>query len=145
MVDVLLKAAAKQGYTPDCSVAGDEVDFPRPYPMMVFRNMEKLGIMDVKRVVKVDDTKGGIGEGRNAGCWTVGISHTSTYMNINSHAEYEEMPADEFEERGRRASLILREANPHYIIRDITKLPGVIAKINERLEKGETPYFSLLP
>eukprot|EP00456_Euglypha_rotunda_P027039 TRINITY_DN21672_c0_g1_i14.p1 TRINITY_DN21672_c0_g1~~TRINITY_DN21672_c0_g1_i14.p1 ORF type:complete len:236 (-),score=39.84 TRINITY_DN21672_c0_g1_i14:11-613(-) len=29
MVDVLLKAAAQQGYVPDCTVAGDETEFPQ--------------------------------------------------------------------------------------------------------------------
>jgi phosphonoacetaldehyde hydrolase len=33
MVDILLKDAAKQGYVPDVAVAGDEVAFPRPFPV----------------------------------------------------------------------------------------------------------------
>lgn len=83
-MDVLLKAAKEQGYHPDVTVAGDEVDVPRPWPAMVFKNMEKLKVMPVQAVVKVDDTVGGIGEGLNAGCWTVGLYETSNYMEIDS-------------------------------------------------------------
>jgi phosphonoacetaldehyde hydrolase len=139
MVDVLLNAAAKQGYVPDCSVAGDETNFPRPYPMMVFRNMEKLRILDVKSVVKVDDTKGGIGEGINAGCWTIGLSHTSTYMNINTLEEGKKMSPEEFEKRGQNARDILIGAGAHYVVNDIRGLPDVIEEINHRLSRGEKP------
>jgi hypothetical protein len=33
--------------------ATDEVDVPRPWPMMVFKNLEKLKVMPVHSVVKV--------------------------------------------------------------------------------------------
>jgi hypothetical protein len=33
---------------------------------------------------QVDDTVGGIGEGLNAGCWTVALYETSNYMQIDS-------------------------------------------------------------
>jgi len=139
MVDVLLADAKKQGYVPDCSVAGDETQFPRPYPMMVFKNMEKLGICDVKSVVKVDDTTSGVGEGLNAGCWTVGLSHTSNYMNINTYEEREKMSKKEFEARGAKSRDILIQYGAHYVIDDISFLPEVCADINERLARGEAP------
>lgn len=81
---MLLKAAKQQGYNPDVTVAGDDVEMPRPWPQMVFKNMEKLKVMASQAVVKVDDTIGGIGEGLNAGCWTVALYETSNYMEIDS-------------------------------------------------------------
>ena len=35
-------------------------------------------------VITVDDTVGGIGEAINGGCWAVGVSRYSNYMNIDS-------------------------------------------------------------
>jgi len=139
MVDVLLAAAKKQGYVPDVDVAGDETAYPRPFPFMVFRNMEKLGIHPVHAVVKVDDTTSGVCEGLNAGTWAVGLSHTSNYMNINSMAEYKKMSPREIEERGAKAREILLRTGVHYVVNDITGLPDVIADINRRMANGERP------
>jgi len=139
MVNVLLEDAIKQGFKPDVTVAGDEVEFPRPFPYMVFKNMEKLGVSPVEAVVKVDDTIGGVGEGLNAGTWAVGLSHTSNYMNINSMEEYLQMPKEEFQERGAKSREILLKTGAHYVVNDITHLPDVIEDINRRLANGEKP------
>ena len=85
MVDVLMEAAAAQGFTPDCTVAGDEVEQgARPKPFMVYKNLDKLDVHPIEAVVKVDDTVGGVGEGLEAGCWAVGVSRYSNYMDIDS-------------------------------------------------------------
>jgi len=139
MVDVLLAAAKKQGYVPDVDVAGDETAYPRPYPYMVFKNMEKLGVSVVHSVVKVDDTTSGVCEGLNAGTWSVGLSHTSNYMNINSMEEYRKMSPAELEERGAKSRDLLLRTGCHYVVNDITGLPDVVADINRRLANGERP------
>jgi len=139
MVDILLEDAIKQGYRPDVTVAGDEVAYPRPFPYMVFKNMEKLGVSPVEAVVKVDDTISGVGEGLNAGTWTVGLSHTSNYMNINTMEEYLQMSKEEFGERGATARELLLKNGAHYVVNDITGLPAVIEDINRRLANGEKP------
>jgi len=139
MCDVLLAAAKKQGYVPDVNIAGDEASMPRPYPYMVFKNMEKLGILNTHAVVKVDDTTSGVGEGLNAGTWAVGLSHTSNYMNINSMEEYKKMSRAELEERGAKSRDLLLRTGAHYVVNDITGLPSVIADINRRLANGERP------
>lgn len=46
MVDVLLQDSAKQGYIPDSSVAGDELENNmgfRPAPFMIYKNLTNLG------------------------------------------------------------------------------------------------------
>ena len=54
MVDILLEEAAKQGYVPDASVAGDEViNGARPNPFMVYRNLDLLNVTPIQAVVKV--------------------------------------------------------------------------------------------
>ena len=40
--------------------------FGRPYPYMIFRNMQQFGIAGVREVVKVGDTVSDIREGKNA-------------------------------------------------------------------------------
>ena len=45
----------------------------RPYPYMIFRNMEALELTSVDKVLKVGDTIADIKEGVNAGIDTVGI------------------------------------------------------------------------
>jgi phosphonoacetaldehyde hydrolase len=139
MVDVLLKDAEKQGLKLDTTVAGDEVSMPRPYPYMVFKNMEKLGILNSHAVVKVDDTTSGVGEGLNAGCWAVGLSHTSNYMNINSYEERKQMSKEEYAERGAKCRELLLKTGCHFVIDDITGLPAVVEEINSRLARGHRP------
>lgn len=76
MLDVLKKAAADQGYTPDVYVASDQVPQARPYPYMVWLNAIKLDVNPIEAIVKVDDTADGVKEGTSAGCWSVGLAKT---------------------------------------------------------------------
>ncbi|RMF40904.1 MAG: phosphonoacetaldehyde hydrolase [Alphaproteobacteria bacterium] len=140
MVDILLEDCIRQGFTPDATVAGDEViNGARPNPHMVFRNMDLMNIADVKSVVKCDDTVSGIGEAQNAGCWGVGLVRYSNYMNINSLEEAESLPEEEIARRMARTRDILVKAGAHYVIDSLVDLPAVIADINARLARGEKP------
>jgi phosphonoacetaldehyde hydrolase len=140
MVDVLERDAAEQGYVPDASVAGDEVEHgARPSPFMVYRNLDLLDAWPIQSVIKVDDTVGGVGEGINAGCWAVGIARYSNYMNINSLEEAESMSQEELDRRLHLTRQRLTEAGAHYVINTITELPGVVADVNERLSTGQHP------
>ncbi|MEE8270952.1 MAG: phosphonoacetaldehyde hydrolase, partial [Alphaproteobacteria bacterium] len=48
MVDILEDEAAKQGYRPDASVAGDDVIHgARPAPHMVYRNLDLMGVHQI--------------------------------------------------------------------------------------------------
>ena len=59
----------------------------RPNVDMIVSTMNKLDIEDPKSVLKIDDTEIGINEGKNAGCWTVGVYRWSSYMNVMSYDE----------------------------------------------------------
>ncbi len=140
MVDILLEDAIRQGFTPDATVAGDEViNGARPKPHMVFRNMDLMDITDVKSVVKCDDTASGVGEALNAGCWGVGLVRYSNYMNISSLQEAEAMPEAEMARRAERTREILTRAGAHYVIDSLVDLPAVVDDINARLARGEKP------
>ncbi len=140
MVDILEEDAAKQGYIPDASVAGDEVENgARPKPFMVYRNLDLLDIHPIQSVVKVDDTVSGVGEAQEAGCWGVGVARYSNYMNINSLEEADNMSAEEIQMRLEKTRDILVKSGAHYVIDSIVELPGVIDDINNRLARGERP------
>ena len=140
MVDVLEEDAKTQGYVPDASVAGDEVEHgARPKPFMVYRNLDLMDIHPIHSVVKVDDTISGVGEALEAGCWGVGVSRYSNYMDIDTIAQADAMPAEEVDRRHEITRDILRKAGAHYVIDSIADLEPVIEDINERLARGEKP------
>ena len=140
MVDVLMEAAAAQGFTPDCTVAGDEVEHgARPAPFMVYKNLDKLNVHPIEAVVKVDDTVGGVGEGLEAGCWAVGVSRYSNYMDIDSLSHENTLSEKEIEQRHTASKEILKTTGAHYVIDTIAELPYVVADINNKLRCGKTP------
>ena len=140
MVDVLLEEAKKQGYTPDASVAGDEVSHgARPKPFMVYRNLDLLDVHPIQSVVKVDDTVSGIGEALEAGCWGVGVSRYSNYMDIDSYEHEASLSAEELARRNDKCRDILWKSGAHYVIDTIAELPKVIDYINRRLAHGDKP------
>jgi len=140
MVDVLLADARKQGFSPDATVAGDEVvNGARPKPHMVYKNLDLMDITTIQSVVKVDDTASGVGEGLNAGCWAVGVARYSNYLNINSYQEADDMPPAEFDRRHDETREILRKAGAHYVIDSFAEIEPVIEDVNQRLARGERP------
>ena len=142
MLDILLAGARPQGFVPDTSVAGDEVESPRPYPFMVLKNLERLGVMNVanamRLTVKVDDTVSGAGEGAPL-CWRVAVSKFSNYV-VDCAATADALSPDALlaHELAAKEKLVL-ESGAHYVIDDLRDLPAVIADINRRLKAGETP------
>ena len=96
--DVVLAAAKRQGYEPDFNICADDVPAGRPAPWMIFRCMEALNVYPPAAVVKVGDTVIDIEDGRNAGCWSVGVVDSSNEMGLTV-AELSALPAHELEER----------------------------------------------
>ena len=140
MVDILAADAAEQGFHPDVTVAGDEVvNGARPKPFMVYRNLDLLDVHPIQSVIKVDDTVTGVGEGLEAGCWTVGIARYSNYMNINSLEEAETVSEDEIERRLAISRDLLEKCGSHYVINEFSELLDVIDDVNERLARRERP------
>ena len=142
MVDILLRDAKKQGYEPDSSVAGDQVPGDlgaRPKPFMIYQNLLNLGVWPIESVVKVDDTVTGVGEGLNAGCWSVGAYAYSNYTDVDTIEQWNTMNVNEKRKRQDKSKDILLNCGAHYVIESIIDLPMVIDDINQRLAKGETP------
>jgi phosphonoacetaldehyde hydrolase len=78
MINRLLPKAAREGYSPDCVVTPDEVVQGRPYPWMIFENMQRLSVYPPGLCVKIGDTASDVHEGLNAGLITIGVSDSSS-------------------------------------------------------------------
>lgn len=99
MMSIVVPAAKANGYEPDVWFSPDSTNQKgRPYPYMIFRNMEALGITDVRSVLKVGDTISDIKEGKNAGVWSAGVVVGSSEMGL-TQAEYEALSESEKETR----------------------------------------------
>ncbi len=139
VLNQLLPQAAKAGIAPDHVVAGDELTAGgRPGPYMALANVLALGISDVRACVKVDDTVPGIEEGLNAGMWTIGLSLSGNEVGY-SKEEYSAADSVDVEAKIAVAEAKLKKAGSHYVMRTIADLPAVLAKIAERMRRGELP------
>lgn len=95
MMEIVVPKAKENGYEPDAWFSPDAVEgFGRPYPYMVFKNMQALGIQSVDQVMKVGDTVSDIKEGKNAGVYTVGVIEGSSALGL-SEEEYEALSKTE--------------------------------------------------
>lgn len=122
MMKIVTDRARQQGYMPDYWISPDQVDGKgRPYPYMVFHNMEKLGLSDVRKVLKIGDTIADIKEGINAGIDTVGIIEGSSLMGL-SRAEFEALSDIEKQELCAKVKAEYEKIGATYIIQDIRGL-----------------------
>ena len=140
MVDILEEDAKKQGYTPDASVAGDEViNGARPKPFMVYRNLDLMNVNPIQSVVKVDDTVSGVGEALETGCWGVGIARYSNYMDMDTLEEAGSLSEEEIQRRLIKTRDILQKSGAHYVIDTFYQLVDVVDDVNLQLSRGERP------
>ena len=133
MMEVVTKHAATKGYQPDFLVTPTQVsDKGRPYPYMIFRNMEALGSKSIKQVVKVGDTTSDIMEALNAGVWAVGVIIGSSEMGL-SEEEFQALTEEERQQVIEKTKRIFETTGAHYTIETMEELPSLINKINDRL------------
>ncbi len=137
-MEMLKEEAARRGYVPDSSVCATQVPAGRPHPWMVLQNMFNTGVYPPEAVVKVDDTKPGIGEGLNAGTWTVGLAKTGNEVGLNLE-EINALTPEVLARKLARAREGLAKSGAHYVVDGITDILPVIDNINERLARGERP------
>jgi phosphonoacetaldehyde hydrolase len=131
-------AAKRQGYAPDATLCPDDVRAGRPSPWMIFRLMEMLDVCPPAAVVKIGDTVPDIEEGRNAGVWTVGVTHTGSDVGCTA-AELAALPEWERAERVRAAGRRLLAAGAHDLIPSAAEMPTLLDRLGRRLARGECP------
>ncbi|MDR3149082.1 MAG: phosphonoacetaldehyde hydrolase [Oscillospiraceae bacterium] len=130
MMDVVTPIAAINGYAPDSLVCPDDTGgIGRPYPYMLWRNLEKLGIQSISEVIKIGDTAADIQEGKNAGCLTVGVLKGSSMMGLNE-TEFLNLSAREKANRYENARREYKTAGADFVVEDIRAVADMINQIN---------------
>jgi len=132
MMDVVMPLAKKKGYAPDYMVAPDTTGgIGRPYPYMIWHNLEKLVVSSIHEVVKVGDTAADMEEGKNAGCLCVGIIKGSSILGL-TESELAEKSSVETAILFEKTKQKYIKSGADYVIEDITILPGLIKELGEK-------------
>ena len=139
LMDVVVPKAKTQGYSPDCVLCAEDAPRGRPAPYLLYEAAKLLDVYPMRSIVKVDDTDVGIQAGRNAGCWTVGITRTGNYVGL-SIDELAALPAAEVETLCQQAGNRLTNAGAHFILESVAEIGGVITEIERRIAQGESPF-----
>lgn len=120
------------GYSPEYLVTAENVDGKgRPYPYMIFKNMEYFQVQNIKEVIKVGDTVTDIREGKNAGSYSVGVVIGSSELGL-SIDEYESLSVEKREEKILETRERFLKAGADYVIDSLKELPKLIEKLDEK-------------
>lgn len=134
----LMPLAAAAGYVPDVVVCAGDLPEGRPSPLMMWHAMAAMGTWPAHTVVKVDDTPPGIGEGVNAGTWTIGLALTGNIAGFSASELAAVPPAEKAAIRA-RATAEMTAAGADMTIDSIADLPAALTEIEARLARGERP------
>ena len=135
----LIEKAQAQGFVPDLVVCCDDVALSRPDPMGMVACMQAMGLgQQGSLVVKVDDTAPGLAEGRNAGCWTVGVAASGNAMGW-SLPQWLEGDSARRQSALAAARQALLKAGAHEVIDSVADLHLAVGLINARIKAGEQP------
>lgn len=129
MMAIVTKTAEKNGYKPDTWFSPDSVGLKgRPYPYMVFKNMQELEVQSVTNILKVGDTISDIKEGKNAGVLSIGVIEGSSELGL-SEKEYEALTKEEKESLCNKVRTSFLEAGADDVILNMSELNDYIERI----------------
>ncbi|MFO0809903.1 MAG: phosphonoacetaldehyde hydrolase [Gemmataceae bacterium] len=131
-------AARRQGYAPDVTMCPDDVPTGRPAPWMIYHIMQETGIYPPSAVLKIGDTVPDIDEGRNAGCWSVGVTRTGSEVGLTER-EWDALDRAERRTKTEPAATKLKAAGAHAVIPSVAELPDLMDEINSLMRRGERP------
>ncbi|MCT4592720.1 MAG: phosphonoacetaldehyde hydrolase [Anaeromicrobium sp.] len=139
MMNIVTKEAKEKGYRPDLWVTPDATNkLGRPYPYMIYKNMEKLKLTAPWKVVKVGDTSSDIKEGVNAGVWSVGVIIGSSEMGL-SYEEFNSFSDIEKEEVIKETEEVFMKNGADFTIKSMADLPELLETINDLINQGKRP------
>ncbi|MBY0519673.1 MAG: phosphonoacetaldehyde hydrolase [Sphingomonas sp.] len=138
MMAEILPLAAEQGYAPDVVVCSGETLEGRPSPLMLWKALVELGVWPAWACVKVDDATVGIGEGKAAGAWTVGVAASGNGVGLD-HADLSALAPADRADRIAAAAAALHDAGADYVIDSVADLWPTIDAIGSRIAAGERP------
>lgn len=133
MMPDILRRAAEQGYSPELVVCAGETPSGRPSPFMFWKALMEMNVWPARACIKVDDAPVGMQEGRNAGCWTVGVAASGNGVGLDL-AAFQALAADERQERIAQSEAALKSAGADFVIADVSQLMPVVHEIAQRIE-----------
>ena len=138
MMADILPLAADQGYAPDVLICSGETAQGRPSPLMLWKALVELGVWPAWKCVKIDDATVGIGEGKAAGSWTVGVAASGNGVGLTYNGLLA-LPNDERRDRVAASVSALQAAGADYVIDSVADLWPVLETIGTRIAAGDRP------
>jgi phosphonoacetaldehyde hydrolase len=138
MMDIVVPAAAAQGYRPDALVFPDQVPAGRPAPYMMYRNALLLARAPLWSFVKIGDTVADVAEGRSAGAWTIALTRSGNEVGLPL-AQWNALDVAERAPLLASAYQRLRAAGADYVVDSLCDCPPIIDAIRRRAAAGERP------
>lgn len=132
MMAAIRESAARQGYEPEVVICSGDTPSGRPAPLMTWAALIQLDAWPASHCIKVDDAPVGIAEGRNAGCWTVGIAASGNEVGL-THEDFLKLSPDERGARVAEAARKLKAEGADYVINDVSELLPVVHEIARRI------------
>lgn len=139
MIEIVLKGAKEKGYEPDFYVTPDSTEsYGRPYPYMIYKNMEALKFSTPSKVIKVGDTKSDIKEGVSSGVWSVGVVIGSSEMGL-SLEEFNRLSENQKSKVINETREAFLDAGADFTIKSMKELPDLIDHINKLISEDIKP------
>ena len=135
MLDLVLRPAEQQGYSPDCAITPDEVDGGRPHPWMIYANAIRLKVEPLEAIVKMGDTPVDIEEGLRAGVWTIGVARTGNMIGLSAK-DFASLPSAEQQRRIADARARLLAAGAHEVVDSVAACEPALDAIEVRIQRS---------
>ncbi|MEI6512440.1 MAG: phosphonoacetaldehyde hydrolase [bacterium] len=142
ILDIVLGGMKEQGFCPDFAICASEVPAGRPAPWMLLRTMEILNSYPPASVVHIGDTLSDVQCGLNAGVWSVGVTMTGNMIGLPFDA-VEALSGEELANKLHAAKTKMISSGAHYVVSGIAGCIAVIEEINQRLIRGDRPWYGL--
>lgn len=140
LMEVVSAAARLQGYEPDCVICSEDAPRGRPAPYLIFEAAKRMDVYPTWAMVKVDDTPVGIEAGRNAGCWTIGITRSGNCVG-KTEEELSQLSSEQVQALCDVAARKLKAAGAHYIVESVAEVPSTLLTIEQLADSGQLPIF----
>ena len=138
MMRIVQPKAAKLGYKPDIVVTPDQVGLGRTAPLMIYSNAIQLKAYPLHRVIKIGDTIADIAEGKNAGCWTIGLALSGNALGLTK-SEINELDFSTKDTLFKNARDQLFKAGADYVVDSIADCGTIIESIALRIRDNHRP------
>ncbi len=138
LLDIVLVLAKLQGFTPECALGVEDAPLGRPAPFLLFEAAKRMAVYPMWHMVKIDDTPVGIQAGRNAGCWTIGVSKTGNCVGLTEEQWIALEPSEQAIHLD-RANKILRSAGAHATVESVADIRETLLQFDTWLSNGILP------